>query len=127
MGYNAATVWYRVPLPGTELEAALEQLRLMNALSAAILKANVELAARVGTLRSTGLAITLREDQIEIYVDHERGRLVWLLNDAALEACRRTGEKVTVEGESVELPPPPPGPLARSLLIRSPLYSADPG
>ena len=117
-------MWHRVTLPGNELEAALEQMRIMNVLSSSLLKMNLEVAQRVGEIRSAGIPVNLTEDRVEIYAERDRGKLRWLLNDAAMEAFRRVAESMSVEETFPELPPQPLGLLSRSLLVSGPLYSA---
>jgi len=118
-------MWHQVTLPGDSLDAALEQMRLMNILGSSLMRINLEVAQRVGALRSAGLPVAFTTAQAEIYVDHDKGKLIWLLNDAAIEACRRVGEDMKVEASFGELPKPPKGHLTRSLLVSAPLYSAD--
>ena len=69
----------------------------MNVLGSALMRMNLEVAQRVGALRSAGLPVAFTTAQAEIHVDHDKGKLIWLLNDAALEACRRLGEDMRVE------------------------------
>ncbi len=116
-------MWHQITLPGDPVDAALEQMRLMNVLGSSLMKMNLEVAQRIGSLRSAGLPVNFTTAQAEIYVDHDKGKLIWLLNDAAVEACRRLGEHMLAEATFDELPNPPRGLLARSMLLRAPLYS----
>jgi hypothetical protein len=72
-----------------------------------MLTMNLETAQRAGALRSAGLPFKFIEERVEIYVDHDKGTLKWLLNDAAaMEACGRVGEAISVEETFQELPAP---------------------
>jgi len=77
--------WYRVRLIGSVLESALEQQRMLQAISAAMAARAVAAAGK----RAAGTVV--QERPARIYAHRQDGVIVWYLDDGALALYRVAG------------------------------------
>jgi hypothetical protein len=113
-------MWHKLAMPGRDLDAAIEQMRLMNLLGSGLLRSNVEMVGKAVALREVGVPVEVQQQNVEIYADHDRpaGTITWYLNDAAMEACRRVDANVDRAEVLTELPPP----LGRTVMVNNTLF-----
>jgi hypothetical protein len=97
-------MWHRIRLRGPLLDAAVEQLRILNILGQVLLERNMAVAMRVGGLRAAGHPVTMTDREVQVYSHRERDDIVLHANDVALEALHRAGEVPPVESVVSELP-----------------------
>jgi regulator of sirC expression with transglutaminase-like and TPR domain len=77
--------WYRIRFLGSPLETPLEQARMLEVISNAM----VGRARRAAAKRAAGEVVTVRPARI--YAHREDGVIVWHLNDGALALYRTAG------------------------------------
>ncbi len=89
-------MWHRITLEGTTLESALEQARMMDKMAKAIMKQNLSCYRMAQALMPS----RLRWKRVPVHVrshDDRRGRIVWHMNDGALDVYLSVGGQREIE------------------------------
>jgi hypothetical protein len=78
-------VWYRIRFTGEAAESALEQERMLKAISRAVMAARLKVAA------AKAAELPVRTRPARIYSHREAGIVVWHLDDGGLALYRAAG------------------------------------
>jgi len=97
-------MWYRMPMPGTDLDAALAQDALLRTVADHLMQQNLLVATRVRALREAGIAVSLHEDEVLIHSHKDRGAITWYLNSAARALCDGIPGAPNPDAEVADLP-----------------------